>query len=67
VGGLAADADGAADVGPGCSGRLGRCDGLVQPVAGLAVFTRCRFHTEDGFRGSDMGIPLALDGVFDFA
>lgn len=63
--GLSADAYGAANVRPGCPGSLRGCNGFVQPMAGLVLFARGCFHTEDSFRGGDVGFPLIVDGVFD--
>lgn len=63
--GLAADADGVADVHPGRAGSFRGGDSFVEPVSGLAVFPGGCLHAEECFGGADMGFSLVMDVIFD--
>lgn len=67
VGGLPADADGAANVRPGRSRGLRGCDGLVQPVPGLVVFARCGLQACHSVQRCEVGFPSLVDGDFYLA
>jgi hypothetical protein len=42
--------------------NLGSGDGLIQPVAGLVVFTGGYLDADDGFRGRDVDLPFVVAG-----
>lgn len=67
VGRLSANADRPANVCPGSSGCLRGRYSLIQPLAGLSVFTRSCGDSKDGLRRGYVSFPLVIDGVFDFS